>query len=141
MQKCKNKITTMCFLKRNLQNTCAGYNLWVENRFETIAFKHTRDYFDSLDGELYQVGYYRNEKGQEIDIVVQENATDLQYIEAKHRNTSVIKDTDGIVVFSIGDDIHLSDRQKYSTIDCTDINDLHQRIRRLFRMWSGSSYR
>ena len=70
---------------------------------ETIAFKHTRDYFDSLDGELYQVGYCRNEKGQEIDIVVQENATDLQYIEAKHRNTSVIKDTDGIVVFGMKD--------------------------------------
>ena len=102
MQKGKNK-KTMCFQKRNLQNTCAGYNLWVENRFETIAFKHTRDYFDSLDGELYQVGYCRNEKGQEIDIVVQENATDLQYIEAKHRNTSVIKDTDGIVVFGMKD--------------------------------------
>lgn len=42
--------------------------------------------------------------------------------------------------YAIGEDIHLSDRQKDSTIDCRDMNDLHKRIKRLFRMWSGASY-
>ena len=70
---------------------------------ETIAYKHTRDYFEGIDQSLYTVGYSRSETGQEIDIVVQENASDLQYIEAKYRNSSVIKDTDGIVVFGMRD--------------------------------------
>lgn len=68
---------------------------------ETITYKHTRDHFDSLDDELYQVGYSRNDKGQEIDIVIQENSVDVQYVEAKYRNDSIIKDTDGIVVFGM----------------------------------------
>ena len=42
--------------------------------------------------------------------------------------------------YAIGEDIHLSDRQKDSTIDCRNMNDLHKRIKRLFRMWSGASY-
>lgn len=42
--------------------------------------------------------------------------------------------------YAIGEDIHLSDRQKDSTIDCREMNDLHKRIKRLFRMWSGASY-
>lgn len=70
---------------------------------ETIAYKHTRDHFEGLDENLYTVGYSRSEVGQEIDIVVQENAADLQYIEAKYRNNSVIKDSDGIVVFGMKD--------------------------------------
>ena len=70
---------------------------------ETIAYKHTRDYFEGLDNSLYTVGYSRSESGQEIDIVVQENAFDLQYIEAKYRNNSVIKDSDGIIVFGMKD--------------------------------------
>ena len=70
---------------------------------ESIAYKHTRDHFGAMDDELYRVGYSRNDKGQEIDIVVQENTVDIQYIESKHRNVSTIKDTDGIVVFGMED--------------------------------------
>lgn len=70
---------------------------------ETIAYKHTRNYFESLDNDLYTVGYSRTETGQEIDIVVQENAVDMQYIEAKYRNKSSIRDSDGIVVFGMKD--------------------------------------
>lgn len=68
---------------------------------ESIAYKHTRDYFDSLDDDLYRVGYSRDDKGQEIDIVIQENSADVQYVEAKFRNNSTIKDTDGIVVYGM----------------------------------------
>ena len=70
---------------------------------ETLSYKHVRDYFDSLDDELYRVGYIRNNKGQEIDIAVQEKNVDIQYIEAKNRNNSTIKDSDGIVVFGMKD--------------------------------------
>ncbi len=70
---------------------------------ETITYKHTRDYFEGIDDQLYQVGYNRTDNGQEIDIVVRENANDIQYIEAKYRNDSVIKDTDGIVVYGMKD--------------------------------------
>ncbi len=42
--------------------------------------------------------------------------------------------------YAIGEEIHLSERLKDATIDCRDINDLHKRIKLLFRMWSGSSY-
>ena len=70
---------------------------------ETISYKHTRDRFDSLDDELYRVGYSRDEKGVEIDIVIQENSQDFQYVESKFRNNSVIKDTDGIVVYGMED--------------------------------------
>lgn len=70
---------------------------------ETVSYKHTRDYFESLDNELYRVGYSRSDKGQEIDIVVQDNSVDIQYIEAKHRNDSTIKDSDGIVVYGLKD--------------------------------------
>ena len=68
---------------------------------ESVAYKHTRDRFDSLDNDLYRVGYSRDDKGQEIDIVIQENSVDIQYVEAKFRNNSAIKDTDGIVVYGI----------------------------------------
>ncbi len=68
---------------------------------ETITYKHTRDHFDSLDNELYHVGYSRNDRGQEIDIVIQENSVDVQYVEAKYRNDSIIRDTDGIVVYGM----------------------------------------
>ncbi len=47
--------------------------------------------------------FARSEAGQEIDIGVQENAADLQYIEAKYRDNPVIKDTDGIVVSGMKD--------------------------------------
>ncbi|MBO4229661.1 MAG: DUF4143 domain-containing protein, partial [Clostridia bacterium] len=68
---------------------------------ESISYKHTRDRFDSLDDGLYRVGYSRNDKGQEIDIVIQENSVDIQYVEAKYRNDSGIKDTDGIIVYGM----------------------------------------
>ena len=68
---------------------------------ESISYKHTRDRFDSFDGDRYRVGYSRNEKGQEIDVVIQENSVDVQYIEAKFRNDSAVKDTDGIVVYGM----------------------------------------
>ena len=42
--------------------------------------------------------------------------------------------------YALGDDIKLSDRQKDSTIDCRDLNNLFVRIKKLFRMWSGASY-
>ena len=68
---------------------------------ETISYKHTRDRFDSLDDDRYRVGYSRDDKGQEIDIVIQDNSVDIQYVEAKFRNNSTIKDTDGIVVYGM----------------------------------------
>ena len=68
---------------------------------ESVAYKHTRDRFDSLDDDLYRVGYSRDDKGQEIDIVIQENSVDIQYVEAKYRNDSGIKDTDGIIVYGM----------------------------------------
>ncbi len=42
--------------------------------------------------------------------------------------------------YAIRDEIHLNDRQKDTTIDCNDLNDLHGRIKKMFRMWSGASY-
>lgn len=68
---------------------------------ETMCYKHIRDYFDSIDSELYTVGYIRNNKDQEIDIVIEENSFDIQYVEPKNRNNSIIKDTDGIVVLGM----------------------------------------
>ena len=85
------------------RNTEIENDTGIGAAIESIAYKHTRDYFDAMDDELYRVGYSRNDKGQEIDIVVQENTIDIQYIESKHRNVSTIKDTDGIVVFGMED--------------------------------------
>lgn len=90
-----------CAVKRNTEIETNPTELGAA--IESIAYKHTRDYFDGLDDELYQVGYSRNEKGQEIDIVVRKNAVDLQYIEAKYRNDSTIKDNDGIVSLGMED--------------------------------------
>lgn len=70
---------------------------------ESVAYKHTRDRFDSLDDERYRVGYSRDDKGQEIDIVIQENSVDIQYVESKFRSNSAIKDSDGIVVYGMED--------------------------------------
>lgn len=42
--------------------------------------------------------------------------------------------------YALGDDIKISDREKNTTIDCKDINHLFNRIKKLFRMWSGTSY-
>ncbi len=66
-----------------------------------MSFKHTRDYFMSVDDGLYNVGYSRNEGNKGIDIVVKENGVDFQCIEAKYRKNSRIKDSDGIVVYGL----------------------------------------
>ena len=70
---------------------------------ETVSFKHTKDYFASLDQWLYNVGYVRGDGDKEIDIVVQKRGIDFQYVEAKYRNNSRIKDADGIVVMGLED--------------------------------------
>ena len=68
---------------------------------ETVSFKHTKDYFMSIDDELYSVGYSRADSNKEIDIVVKESGTDIQYIEVKFHKNSHIKDTDGIIVYGL----------------------------------------
>lgn len=71
---------------------------------ETVSFKHTYDYFMSVDNELFNVGYSKGDSSdKEIDIVVKENNNDYQYIEAKYRNNAHISDSDGIVVFGLKD--------------------------------------
>ena len=70
---------------------------------ETISLKHTKDYYSSIDDELYRVGYSRTDNDKEIDIVINEQGKDIQYIEAKYRNKAHIKDSDGIVVFGFND--------------------------------------
>ena len=42
--------------------------------------------------------------------------------------------------YAVGDDVRLNERQRETTIDSRDMNDLYGRIKRLFRMWSGASY-
>ncbi len=68
---------------------------------ESVAYKHTRDYFESKDSWLYKVGYSRGALDREIDIVVQKLGRDIQYIEAKYRSNSRIKDSDGIVIIGL----------------------------------------
>ena len=70
---------------------------------ETVALKHTKDYFTSIDNELYNVGYSKGEGDKEIDIVIQEQGKDIQYVEAKYRRKSPIKDKDAIVVYGLKD--------------------------------------
>ena len=70
---------------------------------ETVSFKHTKDYFESIDNELYNVGHSRGAGDKEIDIVIQEQGKDVQYVEAKYRANSRIKDNDAIVVYGLKD--------------------------------------
>lgn len=70
---------------------------------ETVSLKHTKDYFASIDNELYSVGYSKGDGEKEIDIVIQEQGKDIQYVEAKYRNKSHIKDKDAIVVYGLKD--------------------------------------
>lgn len=70
---------------------------------ETVSFKHTKDYFSSVDEWLYNVGYVRGSLDKEIDIVVQKRGIDFQYVEAKYRNNSRIKDADGTVIMGLED--------------------------------------
>lgn len=69
---------------------------------ETSAYKHTKDYF-AAKNSLYDVGYIRDGKGAEIDIAVQYSGKPYQYIEAKMRHNSSIKDDNGIVVYGLED--------------------------------------
>ena len=69
---------------------------------ETSAYKHIKDYFFNQN-TLYDVGYIRNSKGAEIDIAVQYKGMPIQYVEAKMRKRSIIKDDDGIVIYGLKD--------------------------------------
>lgn len=42
--------------------------------------------------------------------------------------------------YAINNNIGLSERQRECTIDYSDMNDIHKRIKRMFRMWGGASY-
>ncbi|MBR5137461.1 MAG: ATP-binding protein [Clostridia bacterium] len=67
---------------------------------ETTVFKHVKDYFLAIN-KLYQVGYIRDANGAEVDVAVQYAGQPIQYIEAKMRNNSSIKDDDGIVIYGL----------------------------------------
>jgi len=69
---------------------------------ETTVFKHVKDYFTSIN-KLYEVGYVRDGKGAEIDVAVQYAGRPIQYIEAKMRNNSTVKDDNGIVIYGLAD--------------------------------------
>lgn len=69
---------------------------------ETTVFKHVKDYFTSIN-KLYQVGYVRDGNGAEIDVAVQYAGQPIQYIEAKMRNNSTVKDDNGIVIYGMAD--------------------------------------
>lgn len=42
--------------------------------------------------------------------------------------------------YPIGEDVELSNRHRTCTIDSRDLNKLHDRIKRIFRLWGGSAY-
>ena len=69
---------------------------------ETTVFKHVKDHFTSIN-KLYEVGYVRDGNGAEIDVAVQYAGRPIQYIEAKMRNNSTIKDDNGIVIYGMED--------------------------------------
>ena len=69
---------------------------------ETTVYKHVKDYFTSIN-KLYQVGYMRDGNGAEIDVAVQYTGQPIQYIEAKMRNNSTVKDDNGIVIYGMKD--------------------------------------
>ena len=69
---------------------------------ETTVFKHVKDYF-AAENSLYEVGYIRDGNGSEIDVAVQFAGNPVQYIEAKMRNHSVVKDDNGIVIYGMKD--------------------------------------
>ncbi len=69
---------------------------------ETTVFKHVKDYF-ALENTLYEVGYIRDGNGAEIDVAVQYAGAPVQYIEAKMRNNSTVKDDNGIVIYGMKD--------------------------------------
>lgn len=69
---------------------------------ETTVFKHVKDYF-AAENTLYEVGYIRDNNGAEIDVAVQYAGKPIQYIEAKMRNNSVVKDDNGIIIYGMKD--------------------------------------
>lgn len=69
---------------------------------ETTVFKHVKDHFTSIN-KLYEVGYVRDGNGAEIDVAVQYAGRPIQYIEAKMRNNSTVKDDNGIVIYGLED--------------------------------------
>lgn len=69
---------------------------------ETAVFKHVKDFFVS-ENTLYEVGYIRDSKGAEIDVAVQYAGQPIQYIEAKMRNNSTVKDDNRIVIYGMAD--------------------------------------
>lgn len=42
--------------------------------------------------------------------------------------------------YPIGNDVDLSNRDRDCTIDSNDLNNLYNRIKKMFRLWSGASY-
>ncbi len=42
--------------------------------------------------------------------------------------------------YPIGDDIEISKRNRICTIDCNDLNHVFEKIKKMFRLWGGSSY-
>lgn len=67
---------------------------------ETAVYKHVNDYF-TAQNSLYEVGYVRDNNGAEIDIAVQYASNPIQYVEAKMRNNSTVKDDNGIVIYGM----------------------------------------
>lgn len=67
---------------------------------ETAVYKHVKDYFNDKNS-LYDVGFIRDSNGAEIDVAVQYSGQPIQYIEAKMRNNSSIKDDNGIVIYGM----------------------------------------
>lgn len=67
---------------------------------ETAVYKHVNDYF-TAQNSLYEIGYVRDGHGAEIDVAVQYAGQPIQYVEAKMRNNSAVKDDNGIVVYGM----------------------------------------
>lgn len=42
--------------------------------------------------------------------------------------------------YPIGEDVELSNRDRECTIDSNDLNNLYDRIKKMFRLWGGTSY-
>ncbi len=69
---------------------------------ETTVFKHIKDYF-AAKNTLYSVGYIRDTNGAEIDVAVQYAGKGIQYVEAKMRRNSTVKDDNGIIIYGMHD--------------------------------------
>ena len=42
--------------------------------------------------------------------------------------------------YSIGAELNIDNRDRLCTIDCNDLNNLHDKIKKMFRLWGGASY-